>query len=60
MNKSKLSKTSANNPNGSPTSQSRRKSPLEIIKQKKNIKNVELYSRNDIQNREQENSENLE
>jgi hypothetical protein len=59
MNKNKLSKASAN-PNGSPTSPSRRKSPEEIVKQTKNIKNVENYSRKDLKNREQENSDNLE
>jgi hypothetical protein len=39
VNKSKMSKTSAN-PNASPTSPAKRKSPEELIKQTKNIQNV--------------------
>ena len=54
-----MSKTSAN-PGASPTSPARRKSPEEIIKQKKNISNVAKYSSKDLANREVENSENLE
>ena len=54
-----MSKTSAN-PGASSTSPARRKSPEEIIKQKKNISNVAKYSSKDLANREVENSENLE